>query len=71
MITKTYKYRAQASKDGSTNPAKRSQGDVRGTLKEAMVDAHAFMPKNKTITILRAETEGINAGKYFLHLILK
>lgn len=71
MITKTYRYRAQASKDGSTNPAKRSQGEIRETCKEAMGDAHAFVPKNKVVTILRAETEGINAGEYFLHLILK
>ena len=68
---KTYQYLAQASKDGSTNPVKKSQGEIRKSLSEAMADAHALAPKNKVITILRAETEGINAGQFFLHLILK
>lgn len=41
------------------------------TLPEAMRQAHDLAPKNKVVTILRADCEGINAGKFFLHLILK
>ena len=66
-----YLYKASASRDGSIDPDKITESEARETLDRAMADAHTLAPKNKTVTVLRAETSGINAGKFFLHLILK
>jgi len=67
----TYQYQASASKDGSINPNKKTKGSVRDTYADAIRDAHAFLKGNKTVTILRADCEGINEGKFFLYCILK
>ncbi len=71
METKTYQYHASASKDGSIDPAKRTEGPTRDLLSDARSDANAMKAKNKAVTILRADTTGINAGKFFLFQIIK
>lgn len=34
-------------------------------------DHWKYLPTTRGVSILRADTEGINAGKFFLHLIVK
>lgn len=71
MKTETYQYYARASKDGSIDPAKRTESPIRDLLSDARSDAHGMKTKNKSVTILRADTTGINAGKFFLFQIIK
>jgi hypothetical protein len=40
-------------------------------LEAALKAAHALCPGSKVVTVLRADDSGINAGKFFLHQIIK
>ena len=71
METKTYQYRASASRDGSINPDKCTKGPIRDLQSDARADASAMTSKNKTVTLLKADTTGLNAGKFFLFQIIK
>jgi hypothetical protein len=67
-----YLYRASWSKDGSI--AKSSQGQPSERIESAFADAHEAAKSNKSVTILkddRGEFHPDNAGKFFLHRIIK
>jgi len=42
-----------------------------GSLGEALREARTVAANCKVVTILRADRTGINAGKFFLHQIIK
>lgn len=68
-----YTFKVLWSKDGSINP------DMCGdsgeppfiNLGSALAEANKHIRSNRTVTVLRADSEGVNAGKYFLHYIVK
>lgn len=71
LIFMEYKYQVKIYKageryqDGTAGPAR----DLDAAF--AMGRTLAADSKNKSVQILRADCDGINAGKFFLHQIIK
>lgn len=64
----SYKYRAASRKKRSKEL---EEHEVRNTYEEARRDAWPLRETCKVVLLLRADTTGINAGKFFLHEIIK
>ncbi len=63
-------FKVSWSKDGSCGKGQESDHAFT-SLEYARAFADTKVAKNRSVTILRADGDGINAGKFFLHLIVK
>ncbi len=70
--TPTYKYRAVVYFRNKPL-VERLECEIQDTFNKAVCDASGVFPLRRTkgVQILRADTTGVNAGKFFLHQILK